>query len=94
MFYDNVPRWIRKIPGHLKTQEMCYDAVGIESRSLAFVPDRFKTKHMCNEAVDRDAYTLDNVPDYIMTYKICNKAMRQNPAAFFLSLKDQKAKKK
>ena len=39
MFYENVPRWIREIPGHLKAQEMCDKAVAIELRSLAFVPD-------------------------------------------------------
>ena len=44
MSYENVPRWIREIPGHLKKQEMCEEAVGIEPRSLAFVPDRFKTE--------------------------------------------------
>ena len=53
---ENVPRWIREIPGHLKTQEMCDEAVGIERRSLAFVPDRFKTGEMCNEALGRDAH--------------------------------------
>ena len=53
---ENVPCWIREIPGHLKTQEMCDEAVGIERRSLAFVPDRFKTGEMCNEALGRDAH--------------------------------------
>ena len=57
MFYENVPRWITDIPGHLKTQEMCGEAVRIEPRSLGFVPDRFKAEDICNEAVDRNAYT-------------------------------------
>ena len=50
----NVPRWIREIPGHLKTQEMCEEAVGIQPRSLAFFPDQIKTEKMCNEAVGRE----------------------------------------
>ena len=41
-YYKNVPCWIREIPRHLKTQEMCEEAVWIEPCSLAFVPDRFK----------------------------------------------------
>ena len=82
--YKNVPRWIREITGHLKTQEMCDEAARIGLRSLAHVPDRFKTEDMFSEAVVRDAYTLDNVPDHIMTQKICNEAMREKPAAFFL----------
>ena len=39
--FANVPRWIWEIPEHLKTQEMCDDAVEIEPHSLAFVPERF-----------------------------------------------------
>ena len=42
----NVPRWIREIPEHHKTQEMCDEAVEIELCSLAFVPDRFKTRYV------------------------------------------------
>ena len=37
-YYENVQRWIREIPGRLKTQEMCEEAVWIEPRSLTFVP--------------------------------------------------------
>ena len=53
MSYKNVPGWIKGIPGHLKTQEICDEAVHMEPRSLAFVPDPFKTEEMCNEAVRR-----------------------------------------
>ena len=55
MVYENVPRWIREIPGHLKTQDMCGEAVRKEPRSLAFVPDGLKTEKVCNEAVGRNA---------------------------------------
>ena len=51
MSYENVPEWIREIPDHLKTQEMCDEAVCIESYPLEVVPDHFKTQEMCNEAV-------------------------------------------
>ena len=40
MSYKNVLRWIREIPEHLVTQEMCDEAVRINPRYLAFVPDR------------------------------------------------------
>ena len=36
---SNVPEWIKEVPEHFKTQEMCNKAVRIEPRSLAFVPD-------------------------------------------------------
>ena len=82
--FANVPRWMREILEHRKTQEMCNEAVEIEPHSLAFAPDGFKTEDMCNKEVGRNAYTLDNVPDYIMMQKICNEAMHENPAPFFL----------
>ena len=93
MSYENVPRWIREIPEHLKTQEMCDEAVRIEPRSLAYVHDRLKTENICNEAVQKDTYTLDDVPDHLKIQKICDEAMRENPAAFFLSLIILKHKK-
>ena len=39
-YYENVSRWIKEVPRHLKTQEMCEEALGVESRSLAFVPNQ------------------------------------------------------
>ena len=50
-YYENVPRWIREIPRHLKTEEMCEEAVWKKPRSLAFAPDRLKTEGLCIKAV-------------------------------------------
>ena len=47
----NMTRWIVTIPDHLKTQEVCDEAVRTESLSLAYVIDCFKTQEMCNKAV-------------------------------------------
>ena len=74
MAYASVPCWIREIPGHLKTQDMCNDAVHIEPGSLEFVPDHFKTEEPCNEEVHRESYALDYIPDH---FKIRRCAMRQ-----------------
>ena len=54
-------------PDHLKTQEMCNEAVSIEPLSLVYVPDYFKTQKMCNEAVKVDPCFSTNVPDYLIT---------------------------
>ena len=43
--------WIVTIPNHLRTQEICDEAMRISSLSFAYVPDCFKTQEMCNEAV-------------------------------------------
>ena len=53
--YAAVPRWIKEIPDHLKTQEMCNEAVRMKPWSLKFVPDWYKTQEMCNEAVRMEA---------------------------------------
>ena len=47
----DVPRWIKEIPGHLKTQEMSLEAVRMEPYPLAFFPDHFKKEEMCLGAV-------------------------------------------
>ena len=67
MSYENVPRWIREIPDHLKTQEMCDEAVRIESYSLEVVPNCFMAEEMCNEAVRRQPFTLYYVPYHLKT---------------------------
>ena len=42
--------WIVTIPVHLKTEEICNEAVRTEPLLLVYVPDHFKTQEMCNEA--------------------------------------------
>ena len=58
MPYENVPRWIREIPGHLKTQEMGNVAVHIEPYSLEAAQDHLKTHKMCNKAVHSEPSPL------------------------------------
>ena len=72
MSHENIPRWIKEIPGDLKTQEMCDEAVAFEPCSLVFAPDRVKAEDMCNEAGGRDAYTLGYVPHNLNTQEMCN----------------------
>ena len=50
--YTSIPNWMQEIPDHLKTQEMCADAVHIKPYSLKFVPDCFKTQEVCDKAVE------------------------------------------
>ena len=67
MYAYFVIRWIKKVLGPLKTQEMCNAVVLIEPHSLEIVPDHFKAQGMCNEAVRREPYTLKYVPDHLKT---------------------------
>ena len=46
--------WIREIPEHLKTHEMCDESVDMESCSLTYVPYRFETEEICKEGVRRE----------------------------------------
>ena len=74
--------WIVTIPEHLKTQEICNEAIRTESLSLAYVPDHFITQEMCNEAVLNKLYMLLLVPDHFWTQEMCNEIMRAMPDVF------------
>ena len=56
--------WTVTIPDHLKTQEMCDEAIHTETLSLAHVPDHFKTQKMCNKVVRNKPCMLLFVPDH------------------------------
>ena len=72
---------VKYFPEHLKTQEMCDEAVDIEPLSLAYVPDRFKTKEMCNKAVRSEPRSSEFIPDIFKTQEMCNEAVRRKPYA-------------
>ena len=80
----NLPRWIRETPEHLKTQEICNEAVGMEPYSWEYVPDRFKIEGMCKKAVHRKPYTLPYVPGHLIMQEMCEEIMCENLAVFFL----------
>ena len=86
MAYTNVPCWIREIPNHLKTQEICDEAVRMESCSLRFVPNHLKTQGMCNERSRIEPYNLLYIPDHLIMQEMCEEAMLVRSAAFFLIL--------
>ena len=76
--FENVPCWIRDIPGHLKTQEVRrYSVHG--AIILEYVSDHLKTEEMCKEAVRREPYILLYVLSHVMTQDICNEAVRRDP---------------
>ena len=56
--------WIVSIPDHLKTQEICDEAVDINPLSLAHVPDRYKTQEMWDKVVRNKLYMLLFIPDH------------------------------
>ena len=65
---------------HLKTQEMCDEAVHTKPPSLAYVPDHFKTQEICNEAMCREPYALGFVPDHLKTEGMSKKAIEKDPS--------------
>ena len=69
------------MPDHLKTQEMCNEAVRIEPTLLVFVPDRFKKQEMCNEAECNWPWP-SFIHDHIRTQETCNELMHAIPKAF------------
>ena len=72
----NIPGWIIEISDHLKTQEICNEAMRIEPLSLTYVPDNFKTQEMCTEAVQIEPNVLACAPDDLFkTQEMCNEAV-------------------
>ena len=81
MSYEKVPRWLREMPeavkkyhslfeyvsDHLKTQEMCDNAISKGSYNLKFVPGHLKTEKMCKKAVKDDPKALQFVPGWFVT---------------------------
>ena len=76
---SNVPCWIKEIPNHLKTQEMCDEAVHLNSLSLAYVPDRLRTQEMCNEIMRTMPDAFHRIPDRFKTQEMCIKAVEVDP---------------
>ena len=79
MSYESVPRWIREIPEHLETSEMCNEAVAQSSYAWRYVPDYFKTQEMCNDAVSNNPAVLFLVPNCFKTQDMCVKALEVEP---------------
>ena len=79
MFYENAPRWIREIPGHFKTQEMCNETVAQFSYTLRYVPDHLKTQKVCNQAVRNNPAVIFLFPDRFKTQELCIKALEVDP---------------
>ena len=77
--HENVPRWIRETPEHLKMPEMCDKAVAGFSYPLRYVPDHLKTEEICRQAIGNNPYLLKYVPDQLKTEKMCDKAIEIEP---------------
>ena len=71
----NVSGWIRGVPGHLKTQEMCNEVVQMKPYSLAYVPDHFKTQKMCERTVEDETDSLEFVPNNLKTKAMHERAV-------------------
>ena len=84
MAYANVPCWIREIPNHLKTQEMCDEALRINPLSLAYFPGHLITQEMCNETMRAMPNAFHRIPDRFKSQEMCTKAVEVN----LLQLKD------
>ena len=65
--YAAVLSWIREIPDHLKTQDMCSEAVRIDSYLVLCAPYQYKTQQMCNELMSNRPAIFDLVSDRFKT---------------------------
>ena len=71
------PYLLRFISVHLKTQEMCEEAVHITPTAFLLIPDHFKTLGICDAAVRIEPCFSVGVPDHFKTQKMCDDAVRK-----------------
>ena len=76
---SNVPCWIKEIPNHRKTQEMCDEAVRTNPLSLAYVPDHLRMQEMCNEIMCTMPNAFYRIPDCFKIQEIRIKAVEMDP---------------
>ena len=76
MSCESVPRWLREIPEHLKTPEMCTEVVAQFPYVLWYVPDYQK---MCDDAVHNNPAVFFLVPDHFKPEDMCIKAIEVDP---------------
>ena len=93
MPYESVPRWIREIPEHCKTPEMCSETVAQFSYALRYVPDHLKTQEMCNQAVRNNPALFFLVPDHFKTQEMYITGVEVDPWQLEISLITLKHKK-
>ena len=79
MSHESFPRWMREIPEHFKTQEMCNETVAQFSYALRYVPDHLKTQEMCEEAERNNPAVFFLVPDHFKIEEMCKKALEVDP---------------
>ena len=83
MSYENVPRWIREIPEHFKTREMCNETVAQFSYALRYGLDHLKTQEMCSQAVHNNPAVFFLVLDRKKTQEMCDKALEVDPQSLY-----------
>ena len=61
--------WTVTIPDHLKTHEMCNEALCNKLCMMLFVPDHFWTQEMCNKIMHTMPNTFHHILDCFKTQK-------------------------
>ena len=65
------------VPGNLKTQKMCNDAVRNNPAVFFLVPDCFKAEGMCHDAVEVDPWQLYDVPGHLKKQEFVSRPLNQ-----------------
>ena len=61
--HEAISHWIKEIPDHRKTKEMCIKANEENPRRMMYVPDQYNAKEMCIEEVRIEPWLLGGIPD-------------------------------
>ena len=75
------PEVLKVVLDHLKTKEMCKNALKKLLFVTRYVPDWYKTQKMCNKTVNT-YHWIQFVPYYYKTQEICDRAVNKCFVAF------------
>ena len=69
--------FLKFIPDHLKSPELCLIAVTQNSKNLKFVPEDMRTYELCEIAVKNEGWALEFVPKEFKTKELCEIAVKE-----------------
>ena len=71
------PNWVKEIHVHVKTKEICNEAIRINLDLLGIVPKCFEIQEIYDKVVERRSYTLKHVSDRYKTQEMFQKVVKR-----------------
>ena len=73
---------LKNIPMHLRTYDVCLEAVIQSSESFEYVPKEHVTYELCSAAAEKDSLIAKKIPQEYFTEELCVKLLKTSDVAF------------